>query len=164
MGYILLITILSLPVVALAEAEPFSEQDRLAADPAAEVMQPVAGVQATDDEYMPLLGRVVRSAFTQTIIDREPQDQIISLSNDQDAVYYFTEIRGMSGEGVSHRWLYKGRVMAEISFRVGSNRWRFWSKKYLVSGWTGIWTVEVVDRAGTIIHSDIFSYTEAEHL
>ncbi|HED16675.1 MAG TPA: DUF2914 domain-containing protein [Gammaproteobacteria bacterium] len=162
MSFILLITILSLPVVALAEVEPFSEQDRLAADPAAEVIQSSDGVKATDEASMASLGRVARSAFTQTIIDREPQDQIISLSNDQDAVYYFTEIRDMSGQEITHRWLYNARVMAEVSFQIGSNRWRVWSKKYLVSGWTGLWTVEVVDQAGTIIHSDIFTYTDAE--
>jgi len=162
MNNILLVTVLCLPVLALAEAGQFSEQDRLATDPTVEVMQPAEAVKDLDDDPMAPLGRVARSAFTQTIIDREPQDQIISLSNDQDAVYYFTEIRGMSGQEVTHRWLYSDRIMAEISFRIGSDRWRVWSKKHLVSGWTGLWTVEVVDENGTTIHSDIFTYTEAE--
>ncbi len=162
MNNILLITLLSLPMMALADAGPFSDQDRLAADPSTPVIQPVEDARAVEQGNAAPLGRVARSAFTQTIIAREPQDQIISLSNDQDAVYYFTEIRGMSGQEITHRWLYNDKVMAEISFQIGSNRWRVWSKKYLVRGWTGLWTVEVVDQAGTIIHSDIFTYTEAE--
>jgi len=162
MNNILLIALLCMPVIALAETGSFSEQDRLAADPSATDFQSAEDVQALDHVEMAQLGRVARSAFTQTIIAREPQDQIISLSNDQDAVYYFTEIRGMSGQEITHRWLYNNKVMAEVRFQIGSNRWRVWSKKYLVDGWTGLWTVEVVDQTGTVIHTDIFTYTEAE--
>jgi len=162
MNNILLAGILCLPMVVQADSGPFSEQDRLAADPSTAVIEPVEEAQAVDHDNMAPLGRLVRSAFTQTIIAREPQDQIISLSNDQDAVYYFTEIRGMSGQEITHRWLYNDKVMAAVSFLIGSNRWRVWSKKNLMDGWTGLWTVEVVDQAGTIIHSDIFTYTEAE--
>jgi len=162
MNRMLLITILCLPVIALAEAGQFSELDRLATDPPVADTLPADDVKPADDAQLAPLGSVARSAFTQTIVAREPQDQIISLSNDQDAVYYFTEIRGMSGQEVVHRWLYNDNIMAEISFRIGSNRWRVWSQKYLASGWTGVWTVEVVDENGTIIHSDIFTYTMAD--
>jgi len=162
MKKILLIGLFWLPLMVLAETGSSSEQDRLAADPSALEIQPEEDAQAVDHVDMGQLGRVARSAFTQTIIAREPQDQIISLSNDQDAVYYFTEIRDMSGQEITHRWLYNDKVMAEVRFQIGSNRWRVWSKKYLVNGWTGLWTVEVADQAGTVIHSDIFTYTEAE--
>lgn len=151
---VLLMICLCQPGLVLAE---MPDAPAVAADmPLAEPM--------TDETAVAPLGRVTRSAFTQTIVAREPQDQIISLANDQDGVYYFTEIRDMSGQEITHRWLYNDRVMAEISFHIGSNRWRVWSKKRLASDWTGVWTVEVVDQAGTIIHSDNFTYTPVEPL
>ncbi len=155
-----------LAIILLQPAWSYAETaDQAVEPPAVQVDgQEVAAEQATDAIAAAPLGRVARSAFTQTIVDREPRDQIISLANDQDSVYYFTEIRDMSGQQVTHRWLYNDTVMAEVSFDIGSNRWRVWSKKSLVEGWTGMWTVDVVDQAGTIIHSDVFTYTAVDQL
>ncbi|MFA7620175.1 MAG: DUF2914 domain-containing protein, partial [Thiohalomonadaceae bacterium] len=63
-------------------------------------------------------------------------------------IYFFTELRDMEGQTVSHRWEQDGEVMAEVPFNVGGPRWRVWSSKNIDSGATGEWSVAVVDGAG----------------
>jgi len=82
-------------------------------------------------------GSVARSSFTLAVVDREPRQAITTLTNDQRHIYYFTELKGMSGQTATHRWVYNGRTMAEVKFNVGAPRWRVWSSKTLMPEWTG---------------------------
>ena len=63
---------------------------------------------------------VARASFTTAIQDREPADQVGQLTNDTGVVYFFTELRGLEGQTVTHRWEHGGEVRAEVSFNVGS--------------------------------------------
>ena len=105
-------------------------------------------------------GSVAKSAFTTEIVDRDPVDDLDSVSTDIKQIYFFTDIRNMSGNRVTHRWLHGGETRAEVSFNVGGPRWRVHSSKNLVAEWVGDWTVEVVDSAGTVIHKDSFVYSK----
>ncbi|TDY01534.1 DUF2914 family protein [Thiohalophilus thiocyanatoxydans] len=106
-------------------------------------------------------GSVMRSAFTTRIEDREPVDDVEQLDNEIREVYYFTELRDMEGQTARHRWEYEGEVMAEVEFNVNGPRWRVWSRKRIMSDWTGEWTVSVINAADEVIASDSFSYVEA---
>ena len=106
-------------------------------------------------------GQVIRSAFTSAVLGREPVDSILGLGNDESHVYYFTELRGMAGTRVVHRWEYAGEVMAEVEFEVKGWRWRVWSRKSLMPQWTGQWTVSVLDQDGHVLARDRLSYTPA---
>lgn len=99
---------------------------------------------------------VTRSAFTLNVVDREPVDDVNVVS--EDSVYYFTELSGLEGAVVRHRWLYQGEVMADVEFMVGGPRWRVWSKKSLIPRWAGRWTVTVVDGSGTALQSETIDY------
>lgn len=103
-------------------------------------------------------GRIARSLFTTGIIDREPADNITELTTADNRVFYYTVLLGMEGQTVAHRWTHNGEVMAEVSFNVGGPRWRVWSSKGLVAGWTGDWAVSVVNAAGEILGGNRFSY------
>lgn len=105
-------------------------------------------------------GRVHRSTVTSKIVNREPVDSVMSVGSQDARVYYFTELRGMNGREVIHRWEHKGAVMAEVRFRIRGNRWRIWSSKNLVSGWSGEWKVSVIDASGKALASNQFSFTE----
>ncbi len=107
-------------------------------------------------------GSVARSAFTLAVVDREPREAITELSNDQQHIYYFTELKGMTGQNIRHRWSYNGQPMAEIKFNVGAPRWRVWSSKTLMPDWIGKWTVSVVDELDQEVFSDSFEYVAAE--
>lgn len=101
---------------------------------------------------------VARAVFTTAIQDREPVNAITSLPTDQDRVYFFTDLRGMGGQKVTHRWLYQGKTMGEVSFPVGGPRWRVWSSKTLLPQWAGEWRVEVLDGAGNKLDEAAFTY------
>ena len=103
-------------------------------------------------------GSVNRSQFTTEMNGREPTDMVISLSNDIKQVIYFTELGDLAGHKVTHQWLYNDNVMFEKSFDVGGNRWRVWSSKTLQPGWTGRWTVRVLDEDGAELSSQSFEY------
>jgi len=107
-------------------------------------------------------GSVARAAFAQSIVDREPVDQVVELSNDVKKVYFFTELRGLKDKSVTHRWEYKGEPHAAVTVNVGANRWRTWSSKNLQPNWTGAWTVSVVDEEGNVLSEETLNYVEAE--
>ena len=107
-------------------------------------------------------GEVARAQFTTGISDREPMDAITELGTDHTQVYFFTELTGLSGETITHRWEHGGETMAEVSFDVRGPRWRVWSSKQLQPGWTGEWKVSVVDGAGKVLVEKTFNYGAAD--
>lgn len=106
-------------------------------------------------------GQIARSTLTRAIEDHEPVDSLTSLSNDSTVLYYFTDVRDMAGQTVTHRWEYGDQVMAEVKFEIGGPRWRIYSSKNLQPGWTGDWKVSVIDAAGNPLTVNTFVYTEA---
>ncbi len=116
----------------------------------------IIGATATAQES----GSVAKSVFTTEIVDREPVNDLNSVSSDIKQIYFFTDLRNMSGKRVTHRWVHSGETRAEISFDVVGPRWRVYSSKNLVDEWVGDWTVEVVNSAGTVIHEDSFVYSK----
>jgi len=107
-------------------------------------------------------GSVSRSSFTLAVVNREPKAKITRLTNDQHHIYYFTDLKGLTGQNVTHRWIYNGQTMAELKFNVGAPRWRVWSSKTLLSYWTGEWTVAVIDELGQEVFRESFEYVEVE--
>ena len=96
-------------------------------------------------------GPLARALFTTAIEAREPVDRIDSLATSAERVYFFTDIVGLQGQTVIHRWTYNDEVKAEVPIKVRSPRWRAYSSKKLLPGWTGDWKVEVVDTSGTVL-------------
>lgn len=106
-------------------------------------------------------GTVFRSALTSGIDNREPRDKLEKVSSEQKQLYFFTELRDMSGQTAKHRWEFDGKVMAEVEFNVKGNRWRVWSSKSFNPGWTGDWKVSVLNAAGDVISEKTFAYETA---
>lgn len=106
-------------------------------------------------------GEVARAQFTREVVDREPVDTVVELPNDENRVLFFSELLGLQGQTVTHRWEYQGRVMAEVSFEVGGPRWRVYSEKSLMPQQTGMWTVMVVNEQGWPLRAEMFKYTDA---
>jgi len=118
--------------------------------PAAETTAPVSEQTAS----LPVDASVSRHQFTTDVAVREPVDRIERISPSAGRVFYFTELRGLAGHRITHRWLHEGEVMAEVSFDVRGPRWRVKSSKNLQPDWTGEWMVEVVDEQGRILARD----------
>ena len=99
--------------------------------------------------------------FTSAIVDREPTDNIESLTTDVEKVYFFTEFVGMEGQKVTHQWIYDGQVVAEVPFQIGGPRWRVYSSKKFLSSWVGQWTVAIVGETGRKLREDSFAYVSS---
>ena len=70
-----------------------------------------------------------RALFTTRIQDKEPVDDLASVTAATRQVSFFTELRNLNGKVATHRWSVKGQVVYSKDFRVGAQRWRVWSTK-----------------------------------
>ncbi len=155
--FALLSTLVVLPAYAAEYAQPAAAQSGVnppaAAQPAA---APAAQAQSKST------GTVARAQFTSAVQDREPVDKLSNLPNDQNRVYFFTEIKDAPNQKVTHRWEYNGKVVSETSFDIGGSRWRVFSNKTLEPSQTGVWKVTVVDEAGGTLGASTFTYEAAQ--
>jgi len=147
--------IMTLLVSAITSSSGFTEtMQGTTSEPRATITTPAIAESVTSQA-----GRVARAIFTTAIIDREPVDTLEILSTDINRVFFFTDLRGLDGQIVTHRWEFDGQIMAEITFRVGSGaRWRVYSSKNLLPEWTGTWTVAVNNASGETLHDSTFEY------
>ena len=106
-------------------------------------------------------GGVARAVFTTQIKDRDPVDALTTVKNDVRQIHFFTELKGMAGQKVTHRWEYQGQTKLEVSFEVGADRWRVFSNKTLLPTWLGEWKVSVIDAGGRNLGGASFTYTGA---
>ncbi|MCH2186641.1 DUF2914 domain-containing protein [Myxococcota bacterium] len=118
----------------------------------------VAPPSAADLERFP---EVTLAQFTTGVENREPMDAVSFVSNDVSEIYFYSDLRDLSGATVVHRWEYGGEVMAEVPFEVTTDRWQVWSNKALSPNQLGDWTVSVVAPDGEILAVETFSYQRA---
>ena len=107
----------------------------------------------------PIVAPTVVMQFTTGVENREPLDQVTFVKNDIEKIYLFSDLRGLAGQTVTHRWSYKGQTMAEVAFEVRGPRWRVWSSKELRLDWLGDWTVEIVSQDGEVLAAETFTYS-----
>ena len=100
-----------------------------------------------------LTPQVARAAFTTGITDREPDSQLARISAGQ-TVYYFTELVGLQGHVITHRWEKDGAFQLGLQFPVGGQRWRVHSSKTITPDLPGTWTVTVQNDDGTVLRQD----------
>ena len=96
--------------------------------------------------------------FALEVKDRTPLNIIEELDNSLGKIYFFTNIRNLQGQRVTHRWIYNNKVMADVVFDVGGPRWRVWSSKNLWPTWIGVWSVEVLSADGEVLYQKEFNY------
>ncbi len=101
---------------------------------------------------------ISQAVFAKSVEDRAPIEIITGADDSLGKIYFFTNIRNLSGDKITHRWIYKGKVKAEISFDIKGNRWRVWSSKNLWHTWTGQWTVEVLNQNNQVLLTKIFEF------
>jgi hypothetical protein len=129
-----------LPVALATEAVPSTAEEHM--------------IQA--DQKGP--GKVVTSVFTTSIVDGKPVDNVKEFANTVTTVFYFTRLKGLDGQTITHRWKYLDRVMAVANIEVSSDTHTAWSSNTLEPNWTGFWVVEVLNSDGEVISVDSFTY------
>jgi hypothetical protein len=143
---------MALGVLLLASLGPASAQEGSAA--------PQDSVKAMG-EAQTASEHVTRAAFSTEISEREPVNQITVVTTEMDKVFFFTEIVGLAGMTVTHRWVYDGETKAEVQFQIGADRWRVYSSKTLIPEWVGTWSVDVLDGEGNKIYTASLDYQRA---
>ena len=114
-------------------------------------------------ERSPLLIKGVALAqFTTRISKRRPADEVRSLGNAHQPISFYTEVQGMKGRRMTHRWLYRGTVRYETAFDIRGDKWRFWSTQLLPGDLAGRWQVEVVDESGAVLEARTLDYRPGE--
>lgn len=106
-------------------------------------------------------GSVARAIVTTAVSEREPVNDLDQVMAGNDKVIFFTELRGMEGQAVKHRWSHGDESLAEVEFNVGGPRWRVWSSKNLLPEWSGEWKVEVIDGEGNVVSEKLFGFGAA---
>jgi hypothetical protein len=147
----------ALLISALILALPAFAAETAAPAPA----EPASAPAAAQPAPAKTTGTVARAQFTSAVQNHEPVDTLTTLTNDKTHIVFFTELKGMANQKVTHRWEYNGKVMSEVSFDVGGDRWRVFSSKTLDPSWTGEWKVSVVDGNGGTLGASTFTYEAA---
>ena len=101
----------------------------------------------------PVMPQVSRATFTSAIAGREPTDQLTRIPAGRQ-VFYFTELTGLQGHVISHRWERDGHFQLGLQFPVTGNPWRVNSSKSLSPNQAGTWTVTVQNDDGVILRRD----------
>lgn len=103
---------------------------------------------------------ISQAVFAKLVEDRTPSQIVTQADNSLSKIYFFTNIRHLSGAKITHRWLYKGKIKAEVGFDIKGDRWRVWSSKNLWHTWTGQWKVEVLNQHGQRLLTKTFEYRQ----
>ena len=102
--------------------------------------------------------RVVRGVVTTAVVNREPSGDGSVFPPSTGALYYFTEVDGISTPTqITHIWYYQDQKMAEIPLSLEGPRWRTWSSKRILENWVGSWKVEAVDQSGNVLSFETFN-------
>jgi hypothetical protein len=103
-------------------------------------------------------GQVARGQFTSAVLEREPVDRVEVLESQQNQIVYFTELKDLQDQQITHQWVYDDEIIFEKSFTVKGPHWRVWSSKTLQPGWTGLWYVNTMDGEGIKLLTQSFEY------
>lgn len=105
---------------------------------------------------------ISEAVFALSVEDRVPIDIVEEIDNSLGKIYFFTNIRDLKGEHITHRWIYDDKVMADVRFEIRGPRWRIWSSKNLWHTWIGQWTVQVLLDDATVLFEKKFNYKYQE--
>ena len=89
-----------------------------------------------------------RAQFTTEVQEREPVDEIEQVPAGAERVVFFTELRGLEGREVIHKWTLNGHPGVVREMNVGGPRWRAWSIHPVTEELEGTFQVEVLDDTG----------------
>ncbi len=149
------------PASSPAPSTQPSVEDKIPPEPATMAHAPEKQKARTATPAQPS-SKVARAQFTTRIDQREPVDNLGNLvTADRENIkrlFFFTELRELKGETVTHRWQYEGKIVADVQFKIGANRWRVYSSKYLEPSKIGAWQVIVSDANGNALQISEFRY------
>jgi len=103
-------------------------------------------------------GNVARAVVTTAMENREPVNRVLILENTTPKIFFFSDLRHMEGEKITHRWEYEGKVVMRKTFEINGPRWRVFSTKEMEPDKLGNWTVVITDQHECPLKAVIFQY------
>ena len=142
-------------VVDAPEETPVVAVESASEDPAGAETIVVPTTQAPPDA-------IRRALLTDGIEAHEPTNELqgpIGIApEDLRTIFFFTELKGLGGERISHHWKHLGNTIAAVPFDVRADgRWRVYSSKRISADQSGNWTVEVVNSDGVVLSTLAFA-------
>ena len=136
-----------------AEAAAISEQPGRPASPAASTTASMSPPAAISESVSYKVARVQLTARMQGLEPGPPIQLPIRLSQGQASIiYFFTELRGLSGRSVLHRWEWNGRIMHQRQLHPASQSWRAYTAMTITGNMRGSWRISAVDAtAGKVL-------------
>ena len=101
---------------------------------------------------------VAQALFTHAVVHHQPVDSITRLSGGANQIYYFADLRNMTGQTVTERWTYHGRLVAQMFFQVRGPRWRVYTRAQLAPSEPGVWQAAVINGAGLTLAVNTLIY------
>lgn len=96
---------------------------------------------------------VSRALLTRAIKAREPVDIIgerIARASFSRKLYFFTEVNGLKGKLVRHKWYFQDQLQADVELSIYAERYRTYSSKNIAALQLGMWRVELVAEGKTL--------------
>jgi general secretion pathway protein A len=119
----------------------------------------VSPLAAVSESASDKVARMQLAARMQGLEPGPPIDLPVRLSQGQSrTIYFFTELRGLSGRTVLHRWEWNGRMMQERQLHPASQSWRAYTAMTIAGDMRGSWRVSAVDATtGKILAGQRFA-------
>jgi hypothetical protein len=108
-----------------------------------------------------LSDNVSRFIISQAVKSNEPIGTLENIhfdSNNIATVYAYSDVNGLKDQTVYYQWSLNGKNIAKIKVKVGANRWRSYSSKFIQPNMHGEWKVELQNQAGENLAINQFSY------
>lgn len=105
--------------------------------------------------------RVLRAVLTDSLRKGQPlreSNGALPVSDVTKRFYFFTEVQGVVSRRFTHRWEYKGKAVAQISFSTSVKNWTGSSSKQIPTHMQGQWRAVLVDDHGAELSSVAFTY------
>ena len=98
--------------------------------------------------------KVSRAVLTRDVVEREPVNVLkadIRVGEFVETIAFFSELKNLQGQKVTHVWRYENEITASIELDVTSPRYRTYSKKHILPEQLGHWRVDVIDQQGHLL-------------
>ncbi|AWB66471.1 hypothetical protein C2869_08535 [Saccharobesus litoralis] len=107
------------------------------------------------------LNQITRVQLAYNVKNKEPVGEVpkfLAAQNKTIKLYFFTELANYQFPVVTHRWIWRDKVVSEVTLDVKAKNWRTWSNKRVLWRWQGDWRVEVLDGNNNIMFTQHFTY------
>lgn len=105
-------------------------------------------------------GDVIRAMFTTKLKNNEPVNEVLIIENTVRKIYFFSAVKGMQGQTITHRWETRGEKVFVQRFKVSSNSENLISQIELDPSRIGEWMVVMSDEKGWPIKATMFKYVK----